>query len=71
MTRVCTNLHGCFVVTFFALHIYFIYVKRAYFATLMKYILKLLVTLFCENVCRLIRLIKLWIQKTDKTNYIV
>jgi hypothetical protein len=38
-----------------ALHIYFIYIKHAYFATLMKYILELLGTLFCENVCRLIR----------------
>jgi hypothetical protein len=37
------------------LHIYFIYIKHAYFAILMKYILKLLGTLFCENVCRLIR----------------
>jgi hypothetical protein len=30
------------VVTFPALHVYFIYIKHAYFATLMKYILKLL-----------------------------
>jgi hypothetical protein len=43
------------VVTFLALHVYFIYIKHAYFATLMKYILELLGTLFCENVCRLIR----------------
>jgi hypothetical protein len=60
MTRVSTNSHGCFVVTFPALHIYFIYIKHAYFATLMKYILmkyilELLRTHFCENVCRLIR----------------
>jgi hypothetical protein len=53
--RVSTNSYGCFVVTFLALHIYFIYIKHAYFATLMKYILKLLGTLFCENVYRLIR----------------
>jgi hypothetical protein len=31
------------------------YIKHAYFVTLMKYILELLGTLFCENVCRLIR----------------
>jgi hypothetical protein len=43
------------VVTFLALHFYFIYIKYAYFATLMKYILELLRTFFCENVCRLIR----------------
>jgi hypothetical protein len=55
MTWVSTNSHGCFVVTFPALHIYFKYIKHAYFVTLMKYILKLLETLFCENVCRLIR----------------
>jgi hypothetical protein len=28
----------------------YIYIKHAYFATLMKYILELLRTLFCENV---------------------
>ena len=39
------------VVSFPALHVYFIYMKHAYFVTLMKYILKLLRTLFCENVC--------------------
>ena len=43
------------VVAFLALHVYFIYIKHAYFVTLMKYILELLRTLFCENVCRLIR----------------
>jgi hypothetical protein len=43
------------VVTFPALDAYFIYIKHAYFATLMKYILELLGTLFCENVCQLIR----------------
>jgi hypothetical protein len=43
------------VVTFLALHVYFIYIKYAYFVTLMKYILELLRTFFCENVCRLIR----------------
>ena len=42
------------VVAFAALHIYFIYIKHAYFVTIMKYILELLRTLFCENVCRLI-----------------
>jgi hypothetical protein len=46
-----TNLHGCSVVTFPALHIYFIYIKHAHFATLTKYILELLGTLFCENMC--------------------
>ena len=30
------------VVVFPALHVYFIYIKRAYFVTLMKYILELL-----------------------------
>ena len=43
------------VVAFPVLHVYFIYIKHAYFVTLMKYILELLRTLFCENVCRLIR----------------
>ena len=43
------------VVTFPILHIYFIHIKHAYFATLMKYILELLRTLFCENVCWLIK----------------
>ena len=43
------------VITFPALHVYFIYIKHAYFVTLIKYMLKLLRTLFCENVCRLIR----------------
>jgi hypothetical protein len=42
------------VVTFLTLHVYFIYIKHAYFATLMKYILELLGTLFYENVCQLI-----------------
>jgi hypothetical protein len=32
-----------------ALHVYFIYIKHAYFVTLMKYILKLLGILFCET----------------------
>ena len=43
------------VVAFPALHAYFIYIKHGYFATLMKNILELLGTLFCENVCQLIR----------------
>ena len=43
------------IVAFPALHVYFIYIKHAYFVTLMKYILELLRTLFYENVCRLIR----------------
>ena len=43
------------VVTFLALHVYFIYIKHAYFIAFMKYILEPLKTLFCENVCRLIR----------------
>ena len=43
------------VVAFPALHDYFIYIKHAYFVTLMKCILELLRTLFCENVCRLTR----------------
>jgi hypothetical protein len=50
MARVSTKLHGCFVITFSTLHIYFIYVKHVYFATLIKYILKLLGTFFCEKV---------------------
>jgi integral membrane sensor domain MASE1 len=52
---VITNSHGCFIVTFLALHIYFIYIKHAYFATLMKNSLELLELFFCENVCRLTR----------------
>ena len=49
-----TNLHGCLLLLF--LHCtYFIYIKHACFVTLMKYILELLRTLFCENVCWLIR----------------
>ena len=32
-----------------------IYIKHAYFASFIKYILELLGTLFCENLCRLIR----------------
>jgi hypothetical protein len=62
MTRVSTNSHGCFIVIFPALHVYFIYIKHAYFATLMKYILELLGTLFCENVSInkiIMRLVKL------------
>ena len=43
------------VVAFPALHIYFIYIKHAYFVAPMKYILELLRTLFCKNVSRLIR----------------
>jgi hypothetical protein len=43
------------VVAFPTLHVYFIYIKHAYFVTLMKYILELLKALFCENMCRLIR----------------
>jgi hypothetical protein len=30
------NSHGCFIVTFSTLHIYFIYIKHVYFVTLMK-----------------------------------
>ena len=44
------------------LHVYFIYIKHAYFVTLMKYILELLKTLFCINVSVnkiIMRLIKL------------
>jgi hypothetical protein len=48
-TWVSTNSHGCFVVTFLALHIYFIYIKHAYFATFMKYILKLLELSFVKT----------------------
>jgi hypothetical protein len=55
MARVSTNSHGCLVVTFHALHIYFIYIKHAYFVTLMEYILELPKTLFCKNVCLLTR----------------
>ena len=32
-------------------YLFYKYIKHAYFATLMKYILKLLGTLFCENAC--------------------
>jgi hypothetical protein len=53
MAQVSTNSHGCFVVTFPALHVFYLDVKDAYFATLMKYILELRGTLFCENVCLL------------------
>jgi hypothetical protein len=35
------KLTWMFVVTFSALHIYFIYIKYAYFATFIKYILEL------------------------------
>jgi hypothetical protein len=49
MTWVSTNSHGCFVVTFSALHVYFIYIKHAYFVILMKYILKLLGTFFVKT----------------------
>ena len=35
------------VVAFPTLHVYFIYIKHAYFVTLMKYILELLRTLLC------------------------
>jgi hypothetical protein len=34
------------VITFSALHVYFIYIKHAYFATFMKYILELLGNFF-------------------------
>ena len=43
------------VLTFSALHVYFIYIKHVYFITLMKYILELLRTHVCENVCPLIK----------------
>ena len=43
------------VVVFPVLHVYFIYIKHAYFVTLMKYILELLRTLSCKNVYRLTR----------------
>jgi hypothetical protein len=36
-------------------YVFYIYIKHAYFATLMKYILEPLGTLFCENMCRLIK----------------
>jgi hypothetical protein len=55
MARVSTNLHRCLAITFPALHIYFIYIKHAYFVTLMKYILELRGPFFCENVCLLTR----------------
>jgi hypothetical protein len=62
MARVSTNSHGCFVVTFSALHVFYIDVKHACLATLMKYILELRETLFCENVSVnkiIMRLVKL------------
>jgi hypothetical protein len=40
---------------FLGLHIYLYIYQTCIFSTLMKYILELLGTLFCENVCRLIR----------------
>jgi hypothetical protein len=49
MTWVSTNSHGCFVVTFPALYIYFIYIKHAYFVTLMKCILELLELSFVKT----------------------
>jgi hypothetical protein len=49
------KLQWMLVVTFPILYVYFIYIKYANFATLMKYILELLRTLFCKNMCRLIR----------------
>jgi hypothetical protein len=60
--RVSTNSHGCFVVTFPTLHVFYIDVKHTYFTTLMKYILELRVTLICENVSInkiIMRLVKL------------
>jgi hypothetical protein len=36
-------------------YLFYIYIKHVYFATLMKYILELLGTLFCENIYGLIR----------------
>jgi hypothetical protein len=42
MAWVSINSHACFIVTFLALHVYFIYIKHAYFVTLIKYILELL-----------------------------
>ena len=52
-TQVTSNSHEGFAVTFSCIA-YLFYIQHAYFATLMKYILELLRTLFCENVCRLI-----------------
>jgi hypothetical protein len=43
------KLKWMLVVAFPALHIYFIYIKHACFATLMKYILELLGTLFAKT----------------------
>jgi GR25 family glycosyltransferase involved in LPS biosynthesis len=48
---VSTNSHGCLVVTFPALHIYFIYIKHVYFVTFMKYILE---NCTCKRLIRLI-----------------
>jgi hypothetical protein len=47
-TRVRANSHGCFVVTFPVLHVYFIYIKHTYFTTLMKCILELLELSFAK-----------------------
>jgi hypothetical protein len=55
MAWVNTNSHGCFVVTFPALHVFYIDLKHACFTILMKYILELRGTLFYENVCLLTR----------------
>ena len=43
------------VVAFSASHVYFYIYQTCIFVTLVKYILELLGTLFCENVCRLIK----------------
>ena len=53
------KLKWMLVVAFLALHIYFIYINHIYFVTLMKYILELLRTLFCKNMCCTIRHVKL------------
>ena len=45
------KLTWMFVVAFSALHIYFYIYQTYIFATFIKYILELLETLFCENVC--------------------
>ena len=43
------------LVVAFPIAVYFIYVKHAYFVTLIKYTLELLRTLFYKNVCWLTR----------------
>jgi hypothetical protein len=58
MTRVSTNSHGCFVVTFPVLHIYFLYIyiyQTCIFCNFHEILFGAIGTLFCENIYGLIR----------------